>query len=101
MAERVKSILEEFEIAEKLLTVTGDNAGNNLTLCDYLHHELLKRLGEEDDSFRIKPLMRFRGRASFIPCLAHTINLICESILVLMKAGSAHEAQVIFDRFPA
>lgn len=66
MAERVKSILEEFEIAEKLLTVTGDNAGNNLTLCDYLHHELLKRLGEEDDSFRIKPLMRFRGQqASF------------------------------------
>ena len=101
MAERVKSILEEFEIAEKLLTVTGDNAGNNLTLCDFLHAELLNRFDEEDDPFRMKPLMRFRGRASFIPCLAHIINLICKSILAFLKAGSAHEAQAIFESLPA
>jgi hypothetical protein len=90
-----------FEIAHKLLTITGDNAGNNLTLCDFLHAALSKSFEEEDHPFRLKPLMRFRGRASFIPCLAHVINLICKDILASLKAGSAHEAQVIFESLPA
>jgi hAT family C-terminal dimerisation region len=101
LAESVKGILEVFEIAHKLLTLTGDNAGNNLTLCDFLHAALSKSFEEEDHPFRLKPLMRFRGRASFIPCLAHVINLICKDILASLKAGSAHEAQVIFESLPA
>jgi len=38
-----------------LLTITGDNAGNNGTICDALYTALLKAYDDEDDVFRIKP----------------------------------------------
>jgi hypothetical protein len=97
----VKSVLETFQIEYKLLTITGDNAGNNLTLCDYLHADLSKDFDEEDSPFRMKPLMRFRGRDSFIGCLAHILNLICKDILVSLKAGSVRDAHVILDEMPS
>jgi hypothetical protein len=97
MAEVLFTTLEELQIAPKLLTITGDNAGNNGTLCDYLHAELLRQYDDEDDQFRMKPLMRFRGRHSFIPCLTHVINIICKDVLASLKAGSAREAKVILD----
>ena len=55
-------ILAELDIALKLLTIIGDNTGNNGTLCDSLHDQLLKKYNNDDDRFRIRPLMRFRGR---------------------------------------
>ncbi|EED11685.1 conserved hypothetical protein [Talaromyces stipitatus ATCC 10500] len=97
----VKSVLEAFQIEHKLLTITGDNAGNNLTLCDYLHADLLKDFDEEDSPFRMKPLMRFRGRNSFIGCLAHILNLICKDILVSLKTGTVRDAHVILDEMPS
>ncbi|KAJ5752721.1 hypothetical protein N7520_009638 [Penicillium odoratum] len=90
-------MLDELDIAPKLLTITGDNAGNNGTLCDSLHDQLLKKYDNDDDRFRIRPLMRFRGRQSFIPCLAHILNLICKDVLASLKAGSAREAKAILD----
>ncbi|KAF7184345.1 hypothetical protein CNMCM7691_005097 [Aspergillus felis] len=90
-------MLIELKIAPKLLTITGDNAGNNGTLCDFLHTELLRAYDDADDQFRMKPLMRFRGRSSFIPCLAHIINLICKDVLASLKAGSAREAKAMLD----
>ncbi|KAJ5981346.1 hypothetical protein N7522_013767 [Penicillium canescens] len=62
LAEIVIRMLEELDVAPKLLTITGDNAANNGTLCDSLHAELLKNYDDKDDQFRIRPLMRFRGR---------------------------------------
>ncbi|KAJ5100906.1 hypothetical protein N7456_006958 [Penicillium angulare] len=97
LAEIVFKLLEELDIAPKLLTITGDNASNNGTLCDSLHEELLKKYDNEDDRFRIRPLMRFRGRQSFIPCLAHILNLICKDVLASLKAGSAREAKAMLD----
>jgi len=97
MADILLTMLEELEIAPKLLTITGDNAGNNGTLCDALHADLLKTYGDEDDQFRMKPLMRFHGRKSYIRCLAHIINLICKDVLASLKAGSAREAKAILD----
>jgi hypothetical protein len=73
-------MLAELDIAPKLLTITGDNAGNYGTLCDSLHDQLLKKYDNDDDRFCIRPLMRFRGRQSFIPCLAHVLNLICKDV---------------------
>ncbi|GKZ63712.1 hypothetical protein AnigIFM49718_007038, partial [Aspergillus niger] len=90
-------MLDELDIAPKLLTITGDNAGNNGTLCDSLHDQLLKKYDNDDDCFRIRPLMRFRGRQSFIPCLAHILNLICRDVLASLRAGSAREAKAILD----
>lgn len=97
LAEVVLKMLDELDIAPKLLTITGDNAGNNGTLCDSLHDQLLKKYDNDDDRFRIRPLMRFRGRQSFIPCLAHVLNLICKDVLASLKAGSAREAKAILD----
>ncbi|KAJ5544026.1 hypothetical protein N7494_005305 [Penicillium frequentans] len=97
LAEVVLKMLDELDIAPKLLTITGDNAGNNGTLCDSLHDQLLKKYDNDDDRFRIRPLMRFRGRQSFIPCLAHILNLICKNVLASLKAGSAREAKAILD----
>ncbi|KAJ5863000.1 hypothetical protein N7455_007273 [Penicillium solitum] len=90
-------MLAELDIAPKLLTITGDNAGNNGTLCDSLHNQLLKKYDNDDDRFRIRPLMRFRGRPSFIPCLAHILNLICKDVLASLRAGSAREVKAILD----
>lgn len=94
-------MLEELQIAQKLLTVTGDNAGNSKTLCDSLHAELLKTYGDENDQSRLKPLMQFRGRDSFIPCLAHIINLVCADILQALKAGTVREANKTLDDLEA
>lgn len=76
MAAVVLAMLHELNIAPKLLTITGDNAGNNGTMCDTLYAELSKVYDDEDGDFRLRPLMRFHGRASFIRCLTHIINLI-------------------------
>jgi hypothetical protein len=97
LAETLLVMLHELEIAPKLLTITAENAGNNGTLCDFLQTELLRTYDDADDQFRMKPLMRFRGRKSFIPCLAHIINLICKDVLASLKAGSAGEAKAMLD----
>ena len=98
MAAVVLDMLQELDIAPKLLTVTGDNAGNNGTMCDTLYVELSKSYDNEDREFRLKPLMRFHGRPSFIRCLAHVINLICKDILARFGAGSTKEAKTILDQ---
>jgi hAT family C-terminal dimerisation region/Domain of unknown function (DUF4413) len=97
LSEVLVVMLEELEIAAKLLTITGDNAGNNGTLCEFLQTALLKEYDDEDHEFRMKPLMRFRGRGSFIPCLAHVINLVCKEFLSSLKAGSVKEAKDMLD----
>jgi hypothetical protein len=97
LAEVVLKMLAELDIVPKLLTITGDNAGNNGTLCDSLHDQLLKKYDNDDDRFRIRPLMRFRGRPSFIPCLTYILNLICKDVLAYLRAGSAREAKAILD----
>lgn len=97
LAEIMMRMLEELDVATKLLTITGDNAARNGTLCDSLHAELLKKYGDKDDQFGIRPLVRSRGRQSFIPCLAYFINLICRDVLAFLRAGSAREANAILD----
>jgi len=97
LADSLLTMIHELDIAPKLLTITGDNAGNNGTLCDALYTELRKTYDDEDDAFRIKPLMRFHGRKSFIRCLAHVINLICKEILATLGSGSAREAKIVLD----
>ncbi|KAK9372518.1 ribonuclease H-like domain-containing protein [Lipomyces chichibuensis] len=38
---------------------------------------------------------------SFIPCLAHIINLICKDVLATLKAGSVREAKAMLDEMAA
>jgi hypothetical protein len=95
MAVVVQDLLKELGIEQKLLAITGDNAGNNGTLC----HALYKGLSESysDDPLAnssIRPRMRFHGRKSFIRCLAHVTNLICDDILKELKSSTAREAKL-------
>lgn len=98
MTFAVVNLLQELDIAPKILTITGDNAGNNGTMCDTLHVALSKLYDDEDTEFRLRHLMRFHGRSSFIRCLAHIINLICKDILSHFSAGSVREAKATLDQ---
>jgi len=49
MAEVLLAMLDELQITLKLLTIIGDNARNNKTLCDTLYTELQKTYNDEDD----------------------------------------------------
>lgn len=97
LADCLLTMVHELGIAPKVLTITGDNAGNNGTLCDILYTELLKEYEDEDEALHLKPLMRFHGRRSFIRCLAHIINLVCKEILATLGAGSTKEARATLD----
>ena len=97
-AATVLSMLHELEIGPELLTITGDNAGNNSTMCDTLHTELSKLYDDENSEFRLGPLMRFHDRPSSIRYLVYIINLICKDILTYFRAGSVREAKATLDR---
>jgi hypothetical protein len=87
--------LVELELEDKLFSITGDNAGNNGTLCDSVYDRL--RENYEDIIQGVQPRMRFHGRESWIRCLAHVINLICDDILTKQKAGTAKEAKKLME----
>ena len=88
MAALLWSTLQELDIGPKLITITGDNAGNNRTLCDALRAMMLQHYDEEDEDFPLQPLMRFRGHDSCIRCLAHLIHLVCKEVLSQFGVGS-------------
>jgi len=93
-------VLEELKIKHKLFVITGDNVGNNGTLCQALYSALKL---EFDDMFSLigRPRMRFHGKSSWIRCLAHIIALICKDVLTAVKAGSAKEAKRMLDSWDA
>jgi hypothetical protein len=70
-------------------------------MCDTLLAELSKVYDDEDGDFRLRPLMRFHGRASFVRCLANVINLICKDILTQPGVGSVKEAKATLDQASA
>jgi len=70
-------------------------------MCDTIYAELSKVYDDEDGDFRLRPLMRFHGRPSFIRCLAHIINLICKDILTQLGMESVKEAKATLDQASA
>ncbi|KAK9846797.1 hypothetical protein MYU51_000747 [Penicillium brevicompactum] len=70
LAEFVLRMLEELDVAPKLLTITGDNVANNGTLCDSLHAELLKKYDDKN-----KPISHQTSYA--IPWTAKIYSLSC------------------------
>ncbi|XP_044723739.1 uncharacterized protein HRG_01635 [Hirsutella rhossiliensis] len=83
LAEIVERTLEELRLKPKLLAITGDNAGNNGTLCQSLYDSLKTKFDDK----------------SWIRCLAHITSLICEGVLQDLKAGTAKEAKKMLDKW--
>jgi predicted ABC-class ATPase len=47
VATVVQDLLKELGIEQKLLAITGDNAGNNGTLCDALYKSLSESYSDD------------------------------------------------------
>jgi len=88
-------MLKDLLLKHKLFAITGDNASNNDTLCDHLYESLLRQYSDRFDG--VKERMRFHGKTSFVRCLAHITNLICDDILKDLKSGSTEEAKALLD----
>ena len=62
LAEVVEALLVELKLKHKLFSITGDNAGNNSTLCESLFNSLKADYDNEISS--VRPRMRFHERDS-------------------------------------
>jgi hypothetical protein len=71
----VQDLLKELGIEQKLLAITGNNAGNNGTLCHVLYKELSESYSDDPlANSSIRPRMRFHGRKFFIRCLRTSLT---------------------------
>lgn len=84
------NMLIELGLERKLLTITGDNASNNMTMAEVLLESLESRLGIA------RPL--YRGMASYIRCLAHILNLVVQDILSYLKSMTCAQADRVCDK---
>ena len=91
----VYKIVQDLNIACKLIVATSDNASNNGTLILSLHQLLLKDYNNKiNKEFpNLKPLMRFQGVKSYIRCLVHALNWVVCNILNELKSRTMKEAQ--------
>ena len=71
MADVLYNVLERFNITNRLLYITTDNAGNNGTMRKELE-KLLNNLDINND---------WSSESTKIPCLAHVIQLVVKAIL--------------------
>jgi hypothetical protein len=70
----VFTALKRIKGCHRLLTITGDNASNNDTLCAYLHDLLLREYDDYLDKFSVHShSIRFRGNSSRIRCFMHVL----------------------------
>ena len=88
LASIVYTILCELDIGAKLLSITGDNASNNLAMTEILY-DMLKA----DYDMKIfsqgntQSVMRYHEELSFVHCLAHILNLIVKKFLAILKTN--------------
>lgn len=64
----VETCLSDWDLDDKVLTVTVDNASSNDTACDYLKSKLVK---QSDHSI-------LEGKWMHVRCIAHIMNLIVQ-----------------------
>jgi hypothetical protein len=68
MARITFGTLDRLDVLQKLLAITADNASNNDTLVEHLHHQLLQQFDDEVDLeySNARPIMRFRSKKHYI-----------------------------------
>lgn len=99
LAETVYKTGKQFSILQKIITITGDNASNNDTLCRHLYQRLSRKFDDymEEHPIRGEP-MRFQGEQSQIRCFAHILNLVCKAILKSLGSSTHKDAVGFLDR---
>jgi len=95
LAKLVLKLIVEYNLEKKLFAITGDNAGNNGTLCQATY-DVLKKVYDDKPSPIGRERMQFHGKASWIRCFAHVVALVCGDILTGVNAGSAKDAKKFF-----
>ena len=99
LASVVLTALKRHDMCHLLLTITGDNASNNDTLCVNLHELLLREYDDYLEEFPDRnATMRFRREASRIRCFAHVLNLIVKAILAELGSSTYKQATEYLDR---
>jgi hypothetical protein len=99
LAESVFNKLTKLKIQQKLLTITGDNAANNNTLCQHLYKQLSQLYNAYDSEIQYSEgTMRFKGEQSQIRCLAYILNLTVKAILYILGSSIQKEAVAFLDR---
>jgi hypothetical protein len=97
LAYETLAVLKRFNLEQKLVATTGDNASNNPTLCRQLYKLLSKDFTSDitlaDRPYDPRELIQFKGNQSFVRCLAHILNLIAKAILKALNAGSHKDAK--------
>ncbi|KAJ6125924.1 hypothetical protein N7471_010417 [Penicillium samsonianum] len=73
-------VLQRYQLVERVLAVTTDNASNNQTLVGRVHEQL-----ESLNISTTTPIIR-------VPCIAHVIQLSLKSLLGYMKLEPVNEA---------
>ena len=79
LSEVLFKLLQEYQITDRVLTVTTDNASNNVTLMASVH-DAIESLQSANDVVIIR-----------IPCIAHVIQLSLKDLLGKMKAAPKND----------
>ena len=99
MASTVYKTLKRLSLLQKLLTITGDNASNNDTLCRYLLGILSRIFDDHLEEYPIcDGTMRFKGEESRIQCFAYVLNLVVKDMLAFLGSSIHKDATAFLNR---
>jgi hypothetical protein len=99
LAKIVYNRAKELNILGKIISLTGDNAGNNDTCARHLHKLLSYSYDEHLYPMLVHHQeMRFKGEASLIDYMAHVENLIVKAILKSLGPSTHKDAFDFLDR---
>lgn len=73
-------MLADFNLREKLISISADNATNNNTLCTHLENLLFTWASNANANLKFSATNRVR-------CMAHVINSICQDMIKVMNNG--------------
>ncbi|KAK9427226.1 hypothetical protein V1505DRAFT_288463, partial [Lipomyces doorenjongii] len=81
LAQEVLTCLRFYDIKKKLVAITSDNASNNAALVHKLERLLMPRQRSVEKPAMVPNKILFRGQASWVRCLAHSLNLVVKEVL--------------------
>jgi len=85
MASVVVQVLDKFEIARQILTITSDNAGSNGTLVAGVNNAIVKLTTQLNRSGTLqRPII-------WVPCLAHVVQLLLGDLLTSVRINPTNE----------